>query len=190
MAHMQSWAYLCMRTGRQTCAGGIWLTGSCTRAQAHVHEPMWRQPLTGRLSSCALGSGSSGCLPGAGLRGRRQAWPRSPRAATGRSSCLRDSGHEVTLPLRAPSLQRVLAWDSQLLSVSSTVGFQRKCSLALICKMDASHTMPRVKNLPGSVFFFPILVYALGHGEHTPALTGLSLGLRNPSPRVLRSLRV
>lgn len=48
------------------------------------------------------------------------------------SSALRDSQHEVTLPLGgAPSLQRVLAWDSQLLSFSSTVGIQRKCSLAL-----------------------------------------------------------
>lgn len=47
------------------------------------------------------------------------------------SSALRDSRHEETLPRRAPSLQRVLAWDSQLLSFSSTAGIQRKCSLTL-----------------------------------------------------------
>lgn len=92
MAYMQSWAHLCMRTGRQTdvCWGQV-AHRFVQCARAHAHEPTWRQLSTGRLTSGAVESGSSGPLPwnrgyvgGAGVAQEPQSshWPCSSASLT------------------------------------------------------------------------------------------------------------
>lgn len=130
MAYMQSWAHVCMRTGRQDMCWGHMAHRFMQCARAQAHEPTWRQLSTGRLTSCAMASGSSGRLPGSGLGGRRQACPCSAPFSSPHLDLSPRTAHVVP-----PASARPGAVRSRALPASARS--HRRCQCALRCSQGS-----------------------------------------------------